>query len=91
MLPTTLLGDLSWPGAAGYMAPKKKPRLVDALAEPDSSLALNLLQTWAWGEMNANAVQELASAALQDQKSLLGKVGLNENSASTSLYALAGI
>ena len=73
------------------MAPKKRPRLVDSLADPDSALAKLLLQRWSWGEISAHEVWQTADAALRDQEALLTSLGLNLNFASTSLSTLAKI
>ena len=61
------------------MAPKKKPRLVDALHEPDSKLAFSLLRKWPWGHISANEVKEIDEVALHDQEALLTELGLAKN------------
>lgn len=73
------------------MPPKKKPRLLDLLGNPDSSLALLLIRKWAWGHYSANEVYELANRALEDQLALLRSLKISDSFASQSLQILAGI
>lgn len=56
---------------------------------PASHLGEHLLKQWAWGELSANAVQQLASAAYEDQKSLLRSIGASEDMAHPTLRHLA--
>ena len=73
------------------MAPKKKPRLIDDLEDPDSGLAKLLFKKWSWGLMSANEVREIAAKALEDQLALLRSLSLPANFASKSLTILSGL
>ena len=73
------------------MPPKKKPRLIDLLHEPDASLATLLVKKWAWGLLSAHQVWEFASHALADEEALLKRLKLPLNFASQSLTILSAI
>lgn len=55
----------------------------------DSHLACHLIHEWAWGKISATEVQRLSKLSFDDQVSLLTRLGIPTEQASTSLRALA--
>eukprot|EP00959_Pyramimonas_sp_CCMP1952_P054535 1140031-Pyramimonas_sp.AAC.1 len=65
--------------------------LAGATGRFDSEEALDLVKSWAWGEISAASVQKRAQRALRDQQRLLTSRGINTGHASRSLAALAAL
>ena len=57
----------------------------------DSCLAEHLLRQWAWGDISATALQELAMKAYQDEVNLLRAHGIHEAQVHSSLKSLASL
>ena len=55
----------------------------------ESALATHILRQWAWGELSASNVQQLAMHAYNDQAELLKSLGLSPDLANPHLFRLA--
>ena len=71
------------------LAPASSSQDIAGGANWDSENAIKLLKQWAWGELSAVQVQDMAMAQHNDEIRLLDRVGANHSFATTSIKALS--